>query len=83
MIDKTIRNVTIALAVMAGFCRCGIGGESLRTKDLAVLDGPHDTMMRDYLTALVDEQFAERTSSLAALRTAEDWDRHAGLIRDA
>jgi hypothetical protein len=83
MIDRTIRNVTVALVVIAGLCHCTLGGESLRAADFTVLEQPHNTMMRDYLTALVDEQFADRAASLAALRTAEDWDRHAQLIRDA
>jgi dienelactone hydrolase len=38
-------------------------------------------MMRDYLTAIVDEQFAKRAALLAGLKTAEDWDRHAAFIR--
>jgi dienelactone hydrolase len=38
-------------------------------------------MMRDYLTAIVDEQFTERAALLAGLKTAEDWDRHAEFIK--
>ena len=64
-------------------CHRAFGGEFLGPADLAVLDRPADTMMRDYLTAMVDEQFARRTSRLAALKTAGDWDRHAAFIRES
>jgi cephalosporin-C deacetylase-like acetyl esterase len=40
-------------------------------------------MMKDYLTGLVDRQFAARDSLLSTLRSAEDWDRRAGTIHDS
>jgi dienelactone hydrolase len=40
-------------------------------------------MMSDYLTAMIDEQFAKRAMVLAGLKSAEDWDRHAAFIRDS
>jgi dienelactone hydrolase len=71
----------IALTLVAGLCNCSSGKESLKPVDLRVLDRPTETMMSDYLTAIVDEQFAKRTALLASLKTAEDWDRHAAFIR--
>jgi len=54
------------------------------TPDLfAVLDQPADRMMAEYLTAIVDSQFAVRDSLLGTLKTAEDWQRRAALIRDS
>ncbi|MHC4073981.1 MAG: alpha/beta hydrolase family protein, partial [Planctomycetota bacterium] len=83
MIDRTRQNVIIALATMTGLCNCALGGESLKATDFTVLDRPANTMMSDYLTALVDEQFAKRAMLLADLKSAEDWDRHAAFIRDS
>ena len=71
------------MATMAGLCNCASGEEFLKTTDLKVLDRPANTMMSDYLTALVDEQFAKRAALLAGLKTAEDWDRHAAFIRNS
>jgi len=53
----------------------------LTAKDLIVLDNPAKKMMKGYLTALVDEQFARRNATLAKLTTAQDWKRHADVIR--
>ncbi|MBN2315117.1 MAG: acetylxylan esterase [Sedimentisphaerales bacterium] len=73
----------IILAAILILCHLTVGKEFLRPTDLTVLDRPADTMMRDYLTAIVDEQFAQRASMLAALKSAEDWDRHAKFVRDS
>ena len=60
----------------------GLAGESgLTPQDLTVLDAPAADMMKDYLTSLVDEQFARRNAGLSKLHTAEDWTRHADFIR--
>lgn len=48
-----------------------------------VLDQPADKMMAEYLTAIVDRQFAERDSLLARLKTAKDWQQRARVIRDS
>jgi len=53
----------------------------LTPQDLAVLNAPAADMMKNYLTALVDEQFARRNAALSKLHTAEDWTRHAEFIR--
>lgn len=59
-----------------------LGDENTLTpEDLRALDRPSRDMMKDYLTALVDEQFARREAVLAGLQTAEDWSRHAQHIR--
>lgn len=58
-------------------------GRALQAEDLRVLDEPASGMMRDYLTALVEEQFARREALLGKLQTAEDWKRHAERIRRA
>ena len=77
------QNVIITLAMIAGLRNCALGGESLRATDFTVLDRPANTMMSDYLTAIVDEQFAKRAMLLADLKSAEDWDRHAAFIRSS
>jgi len=83
MMEDRRQNLITALIVMLILCHRTVGGEFLRASDLKVLEHPADTMMRDYLTDIVDEQFAQRASMLAALKSREDWDRHAGLIRDS
>jgi len=83
MIERGRRELAIALAMMAGLCNCTSGEEFLKATDLRVLDGPAKTMMSDYLTAIVDEQFAKRAALLAELKTAEDWDRHAAFVRSS
>ncbi|MHC4166620.1 MAG: hypothetical protein ACYSWQ_06670, partial [Planctomycetota bacterium] len=83
MIDRLRRQVVIALTVVAGLCNCSSGEESLKPADFRVLDRPAKTMMSDYLTAMVDEQFAKRAAILASLKTAEDWNRHAAFIRES
>ena len=59
------------------------GQNNLSEKDLIVLKQPADTMMRSYLTNLVDMQFAKRDSLLSTLRTAEDWQARSEAIRDS
>ena len=81
--EDGIQKLTTALVVMLILCHRAVGGELLRASDLKVLEYPADTMMRDYLTDIVDEQFAQRASILAALKSGEDWDRHARFIRDS
>jgi len=83
MIERGRRKLAIALAMMAGLCNCTFGAEFRKAMDFKVLDGPAKTMMSDYLTAIVDEQFAKRAALLAELKTAEDWDRHAAFIRSS
>jgi dienelactone hydrolase len=57
------------------------GQDELTARDLTVLEDPPKRMMRDYLTALVDAQFARRAATLSQLKTAEDWNAHAEMIR--
>ncbi len=54
----------------------------LSIKDITVLKEPADNMMKDYLTQLVDRQFAVRDSILSTLQSAEDWDTRAQDIRE-
>ena len=60
----------------------GDDGE-LTAQDLTVFEQPAKDMMKEYLTALVDEQFARRDAVLARLHSAEDWNRHAAYIRQS
>ena len=83
MIDRVRRKVMIVLAAMAGLCNCSFGEESLKPADFRVLDQPAKTMMSDYLTTIVDEQFANRAALLASLKTAEDWNRPAAFIKES
>src|SRR5690606_34819964 len=72
--------VSLLLLGIHGFV---FGQESLSTKDLSVLEQPADTMMRAYLTQIVDRQFASRDSLLSTLKTDGDWDTRAQAIRDS
>ncbi|MFC1614418.1 acetylxylan esterase [Gemmatimonadota bacterium] len=57
------------------------GSAALTVDDLRVFDVPADTMMRAYLTAKVERQFAGRDSLLAGMVNAEQWKIHADSIR--
>lgn len=59
------------------------GQVDVTVDDLKVLKQPADTMMRSYLTKMVDLQFEKRDSLLSTLKSAEDWDNRASIIRDA
>lgn len=59
------------------------GQDNLSQEDITVLQTPADTMMRSYLTKIVDRQFAVRDSLLSTLKTAEDWDMRSQAIRDS
>lgn len=61
----------------------GYAQRPLSLKDITVLKKPADTMMRSYLTHLVDEQFSARDSLLRSLKTAEAWDLRSKTIRDS
>ena len=79
-----MRNRFCVLVGLSSLLTAGeiLGADGLMTpQDLIVLDNPATDMMQDYLTALVDEQFAQRDAVLAKLHTAEDWNRHAEYIR--
>jgi dienelactone hydrolase len=71
-----------ALAIGSGSLAADEGPE-LTLADLTVLDTPAKDMMKNYLTSLVDEQFAQRDAALSKLHTAEDWMRHAEYIRES
>ncbi len=83
MIDRVRQNVIIALATVVVLYNCSSGEEFLKPSDFKVLEKPAKTMMRDYLTAIVDRQFAERAALLGGLKTAEDWNRHAEFIKES
>ena len=55
----------------------------LSEADFTVLDQPAERMMDDYLTGIAERQFAVRDSLYATFKTAADWNRHAGMIRDS
>ncbi|HRE51518.1 MAG TPA: acetylxylan esterase, partial [Flavitalea sp.] len=59
------------------------GQHKLSDRDLLVLDAPADTMMRAYLTKIIDRQFSAREALLATLKSASDWNRRAQTIRDS
>ena len=68
---------------MISACNLIYGQGTLSVEDLTVLKNPADTMMRRYLTAIVDHQFAARDSLLSTLITAGDWDKRVKTIRDS
>ena len=80
---RPMRSRTIILLsfICLGFACRAHAGERLTAADFTVLGQPAEAVMKDYLTAIVDRQFAARASLLASLKTAQDWDRHAEFIR--
>ena len=60
-----------------------IGQNKLSIKDITVLEEPADTMMKSYLTRIVDRQFAFRDSILTTLKSARDWELQSQTIRDS
>ena len=78
---KTVRVLLLCSLLLSMIGRALAGQGALTAKGLTVLDDPPANMMRDYLTALVDEQFARRTATLTKLETAQDWNGHAEVIR--
>ncbi|MHC4300652.1 MAG: alpha/beta hydrolase family protein [Planctomycetota bacterium] len=81
MIERSKLRLAIAWAVISAVCNCASGEQFLKASDLKVLDQPARTMMSNYLTAIVDEQFAKRAALLGSLKTAEDWGRHSEFVR--
>ncbi len=81
--SKIVRAMLLCSLLLSMVSRAVAGQGALTPKDLTVLEDPPAKMMKDYLTALVDEQFARRNAVLAKLETARDWKRHAELIRES
>lgn len=80
---KTVRVVLLCSLLMLAVGRASAGQGTLTPEDLTVLEKRQSKMMRNYLTTLIDEQFARRNAVLAKLETAQDWKRHAELIRES
>ncbi len=78
---KTIKIKIFLVMILA--CNLIYGQKTLSIDDLTVLKNPADTMMRRYLTAIVDHQFAIRDSLLSTLITAGDWNKRVKTIRDS
>jgi cephalosporin-C deacetylase-like acetyl esterase len=77
-------NALLKLLIICLFVSSSVYGQiSLTENDLTVLDEPADTMMRSYLTGIVDRQFAERESMLSAFKTESDWNKWINTIRDS
>lgn len=83
--QKRFNKLFISLTVfIIGLLVCPLSAQNLLTeKELKVLAHPADSMMRNYLVSIVDEQFRVRDSILSSLKTASDWDRRAQTIRDS
>jgi len=77
-----LNRITLALVLSCVFVSQSLCLQ-LTQEDFKVLDEPTDEMMADYLTKIVDEQFAARESQLSRLETAADWLGRAGTIRAA
>src|SRR5680860_1690402 len=75
-----IANLVLVLLLIHSFLD---GQNSISVEDITVLDEPADTMMKSYLTGIVDRQFAARDSLLSTLKSARDWDMRAQTIRDS
>ncbi len=50
---------------------------------LAVLNEPADTMMKSYLTNIIDKQFTARESYLSGLKSVQDWEKWTQTIKDS
>ncbi len=59
------------------------GQINITENSLTVLEKPADSMMRNYLTGIVDSQFAARERHLATLKTIDDWDGWIHTIKDS
>ena len=83
MTKKHFGNILLLGFVL--FCTYGFsyGQNNISTQDLKVFKKAADTMMKDYLTNIVDKQFAVRDSLLATLESANDWDMRKQAIRDS
>jgi dienelactone hydrolase len=77
--DKIVKLVLISFYINSFV----FGQNNLSQEDITVLKEPADTMMRSYLTHIVDKQFAVRDSLLSTLKSARDWDMRAQTIRDS
>lgn len=74
----------VKLSFVMLFTSCFVFGQNdISLNDLTVLEKPADTMMKSYLTGIVDHQFAVRDSLLSTLKSARDWDVRAQTIRDS
>jgi len=78
---KPICGFVVLLLLLVGGGQTLADTQSLTAHDLTVLDRPAANMMKDYLTARVDAQFARRAKLLSTLHTAADWDRRAQRVR--
>jgi hypothetical protein len=74
--------IIISIAILC-LCNNASAQESLSLKDITVLAKPAHKMMRKYLTAIVDRQFAARDSLLSTFKTAKDWAHWAQTVRDS
>lgn len=77
---KYIINATLLVVILLG--GSVFGASTLAVRDVTVLPEPANRMMQDYLTKIVDGQFAARSARLAGLKTAADWQAHVQTIRE-
>lgn len=82
-INKHMRKILNLSLIL--FCTYSLvyGQSNLSQKNITVLTEPADTMMKSYLTNIVDRQFAVRDSLLSTLKSARDWDIRSQTIRDS
>ncbi len=76
-----VKTVCLTLALFLIADQALSDESELTPQDLTILPRPLENMMKEYLTTLVDEQFARRDAVLAKLHTAKDWNRHTEFIR--
>lgn len=81
--NSSIQKVCIVALLFFSIHNIVLTQNILSIKDITVLKSPADTMMKSYLTNIVDRQFAVRDSILSTLKTADDWDRRSQIIRDS
>jgi dienelactone hydrolase len=82
-IMKKLLRLILNILILSFFCNFTYGQARISEKDIFVLKEPADTMMKCYLTKLVDRQFAVRDSLLSTFKSAKDWDARAQTIRDS
>lgn len=76
---KTLINIVFLLLLATN----AYSQVSFSESSLAVLEEPADTMMRSYLTDIIDKQFTARASYLSTLKSVQDWDERIQAIKDS
>src|SRR5690625_729229 len=78
-----LRLIAILCVILLSMYSTVNAQKTLTSENFKVLDYSTKNMMKEYLTNIVDKQFAVRDSFLATLKNAKDWGLRAQTIRDS